>query len=142
MSTLGMVCCDVDSSYFSLKCEPNSQFEPRSYFSLKCEPDLHSKGGGSDAGIPLQVFSERFRGPDLQEIEEGKEIGEGEVGEGEETSFGGVKGGEAFSRGHGELSPDAHQMQSLHSLGGWALKSRQLYLLPRSDISSKKKRVI
>ena len=75
MLTLGMVCCDVDSSYFSLKCEPNSQFEPRGDFSLKCEPDLHSKSGGSDAGIPLLVFSERFRGPDgpdLQEIEEGK----------------------------------------------------------------------
>ena len=45
MLTLGMVCCDVDSSDFRLKCEPNSQFEPRSYFSLKCEPDLHASRG-------------------------------------------------------------------------------------------------
>ena len=97
----------------------------------------HSTGGGSNAGIPLQAFSERFRGPNLvEEIQEGQEIGEGE-----ETRFGGVKGGEAaeaLPRGHGELSPDARQVQNLHSLGGWARKRRQLDLSPRPDMSRKK----
>ena len=45
MLTLGMVRCDVDSSYFSLMWKPNSQFEPRSFFSLKCEPDLQAGRG-------------------------------------------------------------------------------------------------
>ena len=61
MLTLGMVCCDVDSSDFRLKCEPNSQFEPRSYFSLKCEPDLQAgrgtlKGRGEQCRHPTPSF--------------------------------------------------------------------------------------